>query len=255
MSDESTLRAMFKGVFGAVLVVILVTPFAWVLDDRRPAFAEEVPAEEIIRRVDEIRNPAEAYFMKVAVVNEGAPSDRSVFEVSVRGNSRTLVKTVEPPRDRGRNLLMVDEQMWAYIPNIKRAVRVSLSQKLTGQAANGDISRMRWSGDYASTVERRETSEWVLLLTAKKQGLTYEKVRVWVEKSTYRPLKAEFLTPAGKPLKVAVYSGYMSLAGKIRPSEIRIRDAVRENESSTVKILSMEERAFPESIFNQNSLK
>ena len=57
-------------------------------------------------------------------------------------------------------------------------------------------------------------------LTAQKKDLTYDRLRVWVEKSNYHPLRAEFLTEAGKPLKTAQYSGYKNIAGKVRPTEI-----------------------------------
>jgi outer membrane lipoprotein-sorting protein len=209
--------------------------------------------EEILRKADEVRNPSESYFMKVTVTSDG--EDRSAFEVSIQGNNKTLVKTREPARDRGRNLLMLEEEMWAYIPNLKRAVRVSLAQKLTGQAANGDISRMRWSGDYTATIEKESPKDWVLHLAARKKGLTYDKARVWIEKGSFHPLKAEFLTPAGKPLKLATYGGYRNLAGKERPGTIRIQDALRPDDVSVIEIGEMAVRSFPASTFNQNALQ
>ena len=68
---------------------------------------------------------------------------------------------------------MLDENMWVFIPNLKRSVRVGLSQKLTGQAANGDISRMRWSGDYTPKLLKETKKSWLLHLQAKKKGLTH----------------------------------------------------------------------------------
>ena len=220
---------------------------------RVPSSAASLSAEEIIKKVDDIRNPSESFRMKIEVNSADADSV-SRFDVMIRGNTKTLVKTLEPARDRGRNLLMLGEEMWAYIPNLKRALRVSLSQKLTGQAANGDISRMRWSGDYSGEIEKKDAKEWTILLTAKKKGLTYEKVRVWVDQSTFRPRKSEFLTGAGKALKTATYTAYKEMAGRVRPTELLIQDAVREQDRSTLKILSMEVREFPESTFNQNSM-
>ena len=52
-------------------------------------------------------------------------------------------------------------RIWVFIPNLKRSVRVGLSQKLTGQAANGDISRMRWSGDYTPKLLKETKKELV----------------------------------------------------------------------------------------------
>src|SRR4051812_8253138 len=89
-------------------------------------------ATEILEHADAIRNPSESFRMR-AEVKTG--EDTSEFEVQTKGKDKTLVKTLAPSRDVGRNMLMLDENMWAYIPNLKRAVRIGLNQKLTGQAA------------------------------------------------------------------------------------------------------------------------
>ena len=202
---------------------------------------------EILKKVDAIRNPAESYDMRVRI-------GESLFLVLISGNSRTIVKTLDPARDRGRDLLMIDEEMWAYIPNLKRAVRVSLSQKLTGQAANGDISRMRWSGDYVPQIESQEADAWILSLKAAKKGLTYERIRVWVSKKDHSPQKAEYLTDAGKVLKRAQFEEYRMMAGRLRPTRLEIQSAVNSSESSTLKMESMTPKKFSESLFNPQRL-
>ena len=213
----------------------------------------EMPTD-ILKKADEVRNPAESYLMVVEVHGKDQ-SENSKFEVSIKGNTKTVVRTLEPPRDRGRNLLMLGEEMWAYLPNLKRSVRISLNQKLSGQAANGDISRMRWHGDYSSVLESESLKSWTLLLTATKKGLTYDKIRAVIEKKTYKPIQAEFLTAAGKPLKKAYYENYQDFAGKLRPSQIRIEDSIRPEDRSVLTIRKMEVRNFPEALFNQNGLQ
>jgi outer membrane lipoprotein-sorting protein len=219
------------------------------------AHAEGPSADEIIGKVDNIRNPAESYAMKVEIISSDTPKEVSVFDVAISGNNKTVVRALAPASNRGRNLLMLDEEMWAFIPNLNRAVRVSLSQKLNGQAANGDISRMRWHGDYDAKIESESDKAWTLFLSAKKKGLTYEKVRVWIDKSNFRPERAEYLSLAGKPLKKASFRAYRELAGKVRPGEILIEDAIRKDENSLIRVKEMTVKSFPESMFNQNNLK
>ena len=219
------------------------------------AQAAEPTAMEILLKADQVRNPAESYFLKVRVVTSDRPDRPSEFEVSLLGNDKTLIKTIEPRKDRGRNMLMRGTEMWAYIPNLKRAVRVSLSQRLVGQAANGDISRMRWAGDYDARIESQTQSHWTLLLTANKDGLTYDKLRVVVEKGTFRPKYAEYLTKGGKLLKKAQFTDYKELCGKQRPTEIRIQDAIREDDISSIRVLEMDVRKFPASLFVPENLE
>jgi outer membrane lipoprotein-sorting protein len=213
--------------------------------------------EGLLKRVDAIRNPAESYRMKVEVTsseNSENKGEHYIYDVSCGGNDKTLVKTLAPPSSQGKKLLMLHENMWAYVPNLSRPVRISLSQKLNGQTANGDISRMHWSGDYSPSLEEETPAGWRLLLTANKDGLTYAKIRAWIDRKTYRPLKAEFLSVSGKPFKTATYQAYKTLAGLARPSEIVIADVVNANDRSTIRIMEMEVRTFPASVFNQNSL-
>jgi outer membrane lipoprotein-sorting protein len=211
-------------------------------------------AKEIVEKADAIRNPAAAYFIKVEVKSTEDPSDIHVFNVAIQGNEKTRIETVQPKRDRGRTLLMLGENMWVYIPNLKREVRVSLNQKLTGQAANGDISRMRWSGDYTAQKESESEADWQLLLTAAKKGLTYDKIRVWVQKNNFHPTHAEYLTSQGKVLKKATYQNYKQMAGDLRPTEIVIQDAVKLSDQSIITIKDMQVKAFPGSVFNKNEL-
>lgn len=211
------------------------------------AHAAESP-EAILEKTDAIRNPGDAFVMTVEVTSTDDELRR--FEVAIKGKSKTHVRTLLPARDKGRDLLMIDENMWAFVPNLKRAVRVNLSQKLSGQAANGDISRMRWAGDYAPKVESESDDEWTLFLTAAKKGLTYEKIRARVAKGSYRPIAAEYLTADGKPLKKATFGAFKRLAGGERPSQIVIEDAVRPDRKSTIQITEMLSKPLSESLFS-----
>lgn len=215
-------------------------------------FAGVVP-EEVLKKVDEVRNPVGSFEMVVDIHSTDS-EDISSFEVSLKGNNKTLIKTLKPSRDKGRNLLMLDENMWIYMPSIKRSIRVSLAQKLTGQTANGDISRMRWSEDYTATVEKEDKSEVILYLKANKKGLTYDQLRVWVNVENFHPIKAEFLGLNQKVLKTATYKDFKLIAGRVRPTTIEIVDGIKESLKSTLTIKSMNEKTLSDSMFNQKNL-
>lgn len=209
--------------------------------------------ELILQKADEVRNPSDSFSMIVDIKTKGQEDSR--FEVLIKGKERTLVRTKKPARDVGRNMLMVEEDMWVYIPNLKRAVRVSLSQKLSGQAANGDISRMRWHGDYKADLDKETDEHWILDLQANKKGLTYDRIRVWVSKKGFKPARADYLTKRGKMLKRATFGAYKMILGAERPTEILIQDANDRSKMSKILIRKMNSENFPSSLFHQNSLK
>ena len=210
--------------------------------------------EDLLAEVDKYRNPSDSYTMLVNIQSSNE-KEEAKFLVYLKGNSKTLIKVLAPKKNLGRNMLMTAENMWVYVPNIRRSVRVSLNQKLTGEAANGDISRMRWSGDYSHVVEKKEAKEWQLFLTATKEGLTYSKIRVWIDAKDKRPLKAQFLTLSGKTIKTATYEDYKKSLGMNRPSRIHIVDNLRKDQFSDLFIDKMENKNLPDSMFTEKSLE
>ena len=210
--------------------------------------------DDLLKKVDSYRNPGESYSMAVTIKSPGE-SDPAKFLVYLKGNDKTLVKVLGPKNNLGRNMLMIGENMWVYVPNIRRSVRVSLNQKLTGEAANGDISRMRWAGDYKFTVESKDPKETVLFLEALKENLTYAKIKVWISTVDKRPLKADFLTLSGKVIKTASYEDYKTVLGKNRPMKIHIVDHLKKDQYSDIIIEKMENKNFPDTLFVEKSLE
>lgn len=208
-------------------------------------------AEKLLQKADSIRNPAKDFRMSIDVESS---ENTTEFEVSLKGTDKTLIVTKKPAKDRGRNMLMIDRDFYAYVPNLKRSVRLSLAQKLSGQVANGDISRTRWYGDYDAAFENKTTQESVLLLTGRKEGLTYAKIRLWIENKTGRPLRAEYLSLNGKTLlKKASFEDYKNLAGAERPSTVKIQDT--NGQVSFIRIRSMEAKPLSDSLFTERNME
>lgn len=213
-------------------------------------FAAQSP-ELLLKKADDIRNPSNSYQMSIQVESEDGTS---VFDVYLKGQDKTIIVTKEPSRDKGRNMLMLDREFQAYIPNLKRSMRLSLAQKLSGQVANGDISRTRWYGDYKPTIEKETAKEIQLFLVAEKDNLTYPAIRLWLDKSNDRPLRTEYLgSNKTTVLKKAYFENYKSLAGAIRPSTIRIEDANKK--TSLIKIESMQAKNFEDSFFTVRNME
>lgn len=214
------------------------------------ANAAEKP-EEMVKRADNIRNPSSSYEMKIKVES---PDNTTVFQVYLKGQDKTLVVTKEPARDKGRNMLMLDRDFQVYVPNLKRSMRLSLAQKLSGQVSNGDISRTRWYGDYEVTKESETASEVQLFLKGKKENLTYAAIRLWLKKDNFQPERAEYLGLNGKTvLKKAKFEGYKSMAGAVRPTILKIEDT--NGQASTIQIIEMNSKDIDDSFFTTRNME
>ncbi len=156
-------------------------------------------------------------------------------------------------------MLMRGRDLWVFLPSVSQPVRLSLSQRLTGQVANGDLARANFAGDYNPRLLRKEMIDGqtydVLELTAVDRGVTYHRVLYWVNDSDFRPYKAEFYSLSERRLKTAHYEDYKMLGGAIRPTRLVIRDAQRESEESVLEYSDMKLRDLPDKVFTKDYLK
>jgi len=134
-----------------------------------------------------------------------------------------------------------------------------LSQKLTGQVANGDLARANLSGDYAPKLIRTEEIDGnehaVMELTAVDRGVTYQRVIYWVSLQTRRPFKAEFYTISGRLMKTCLYTDYKTMDGMIRPTKLIMKDALKKDEHSVMAYVGMKRRELADKVFTKDYLK
>src|SRR5438874_1669123 len=120
-------------------------------------------AADIVAEADRFRRPAVSFVWKITITSQEAKKAPSVdgFEVFVKGGGRTFVKFAAPPRNVGRSLLALGRDLWIYLPDAGKPVRIPLSQRLVGQVANGDIARADYAGDYDATLLGEESVDGV----------------------------------------------------------------------------------------------
>lgn len=218
-------------------------------------------AKSLVQKADEVRFPQEGFQVDVAITNlvDGQTADTRKYRVLSKGNENTVVMVTEPASERGQIMLLKGRDFWVFLPALSQPVRLSLSQRLTGQVANGDIARANFSGDYNPTLLRKDQiggqSYHVLELNAIDRGVTYHRVLYWIGERTFRPFKAEFYSLSDRLLKVCLYDQFKSMAGKQRPTRLVMQDALRQGEESILEYSDMVLRDLPDKVFTKDYLK
>ena len=234
----------------ALLLLLAVPVAAWAQD-----------AEEIVRKADLVRAPGGSFIWNVTVTayEPGKAPTVNGFEVYVKDTNRTFVKFISPARNLGRSLLYLDRDLWIYLPDAGKPVRIPLSQRLVGQVANGDIARTNYSGDYTASLTGSESVDgvacYVLDLKAKSKEVTYSAIRYWVAKETFHPMKAEFFAGTGTLLKTGIFGEYKEEGGRLRPARVTLVDAIRRDVRSTMDFSDLRIRELPDKYFNKNYMK
>jgi len=218
-------------------------------------------AREVVAKADRVRFPQSGFQVDVTITTTAPDADTDVhaYNILSKGNAETLVQTTAPAIDRGQILLMRDRDLWAFLPNLSQPIRLPLSQRLTGQVANGDLARANFSGDYTAKILRSEKiegeSHYVLQLDAVDNWVTYSRVLYWVNAGNNHPHKAEFYALSGRLLKTCHYQKFKSMAGGTRPSVLVIDDALRAGNRSVLEYSKMAERDLPGKMFTKDYQK
>jgi len=221
----------------------------------------DVLARELLQRADLIRFPDGGFQVDVTITSTRPDNEPDVraYRILSKGNSQTLVQTTAPVVDRDQILLMRGRDLWAFLPNLSQPIRLPLSQRLTGQVANGDLARANFAGDYEPKLLRQEKIDGetyqVLQLDAVDNWVPYRRVLYWVNTKNFRPFKAEYFALSGRFLKTALYQEFQSLGGEIRPTRLVVEDALRHGNRSVLEYSNMAERDLPDKIFTKDYLK
>jgi outer membrane lipoprotein-sorting protein len=198
--------------------------------------------------------------VEITSTEDGTTTSRS-YLVKARGTD-ALAEATAPPRAKGELMLFNDRTLWFLKPGLRKPVSISARQKLSGEAANGDIASTNYARDYDGTVvgEEKVAGEdaYRLELKAKAGNVTYDRIRYWVSKARRLALKAEFLTVSGDCFKTATfeYSNSMILKGKKFDfvSAMTITDAMGSGAVSVIRFSAPKAEAHASSLFNVNNL-
>lgn len=222
---------------------------------------DEQLAREVVERADAVRFPSDSFQVDVTVesTSGGETLEPRIYRVSSKGNENTIVQTLAPANERGQNMLMRGRDLWIFMPSVSQPVRLSLSQRLTGQVANGDLARANFSGDYTPTLAGSETIDGVeyhvLELVAAQRGVTYPKVKYWVQKSNMHPFRAEFYSKSGRLLKTCSYEDFDPLGGRPRPTKLVMTDALKPADVSVMHYSELKRVELPDRFFTKDYMK
>lgn len=221
------------------------------------SFAEMNP-NEIVKKADLKRGLGNIeHSFDVSVTDQ--ENKKEIYHVSFKDVNHSLTEQTEPERARGRKILMRDYDIWLFTPNIKKALRISLEQKLTGQVSNGDIARTNYAEDYEATLIPPTTTDpkdiYRLDLKAKNNKVTYGKIEYVVSKKDYAPIEATFFALSGKPLKRAKFGDFKPIQGMTRSTKMVIQDYLQKDKVSTLVFAGHKQEKFSDSLFNKERLE
>lgn len=180
-------------------------------------------ALSILKRADAILAPAE-YEADAQLITRRPDGEKREFDVHLwkKGTTRFRVKFKAPAEDRGSEVLRDGDNMWSYLPNLKRSLKISPKQEFHGGDFNNtDILRVNLAEDYVPTLAAAsDPAEYLLELRAKDDTVSYDLVKYWIRKKDFMPLRQEFYTKSGKLIRKLDLQEPRAFSGHVRPSRL-----------------------------------
>lgn len=179
--------------------------------------------------------------MQMKVLRQGRVEVEYDMKVHKLDSQRMRIEFLQPVREKGRRILRVGDKMWMFLPDLGKPIVISARQSFLGSSfSNGDLLRTDLVADYTSTVVREEMVDGapaqVLELRARKAEVAYDRIMLWVDKASKRPLREEFFTLSGKRIKVITFAKPAKFGDVEVNTEMRVDSDLNPQEQTVLTI-------------------
>lgn len=187
------------------------------------------------------------------------------MRVWTRGETDSLVRIAEPPRDAGNGTLKKGSEMWMYNPKVNRVIKVPpsmMSQSWMGSDfSNNDLAKSdSLVRDYDHALDGREsrdgTTVYTIVSTPKPGApVVWGKQRLRIRADGIL-LEQTFFDEDGEPVKSLTTGDIAVRGGRLFPGTLRMENADAEGEYTLLEYEKIEFLdGLPDRYFTLASLK
>ena len=220
-----------------------------------PVYA--IDGDQLLKKVDRNLNPEayESYRKLINLEPDGRKREFILFTVK-KGEERVASLFLSPASEKGRSTLRLGENMWLYIPNVGKPIRITSIQSVVGGVFNNsDILRLDYTSEYKVSKVEESGDQYLLHLKAKTKAIAYDKLKMWVDKGASLPTKVECLTEANMLIKTLYFKKVKDFGGGIvRPSVIETDSPLYKGYRSIMIFAKIKARDLPDEAFTLNFL-
>lgn len=237
--------------------VIFAAGFVWAEQAKLLSKYTKEYAQSLLSNVDESMYPKIFKSeMTMETVRPGRPVVKYVYTIHSKGSDNALMEITFPKRDTGKKILLKGDNLWMYMPNVSRPIRLTRSQSfMSSTFSNEDMASTSWASDYDAVITEVKGKLIKLVMTAKRRDVAYARIEMWVEDENKIPVEAVYYGLSGKAIKKMTFSNVKEMAGRSRPVDMRMEDLLEEGAYTDVKMGYIKElQSLPEHMFDQTQM-
>lgn len=211
----------------------------------------------LLTEIDRTLQP-ESYEMYRKLINvepDGSSREYVLYTVK-QGQDKMAALFLDPPSEKGRSTLRLGDNMWLYIPNVGKPLRITSLQSVVGGVFNNsDILRVDYSSEYDVESAEEKENHYLLTLRAKGSGVAYDKLVMQVDKQHKVPTTIEAHAASGMLIKTLHYSDIKDFgSGLVRPAKLETDSPLYKGYKSVMLFARITPRKLDEAVFTLNYL-
>ena len=227
-----------------ILMALLATAPAWGMD-----------GDAILAQVDRNLAP-DSYEMYRKLINQEPDGSRKEFVLytAKQGRDSMVALFLAPDSDLGRTTLRLGDNMWLYIPDVGKPLRITSLQSVVGGIFNNsDLMRLEYSAEYDVLGIEEEGNEYLLDLKAKTDAVAYDRLKMRVDRERLLPTKIEAYAASGLLIKTLRYKDLKDYGeGLVRPSVLETESPLYKGYKAVMLFAKIRPREFPDEVFTLN---
>ncbi|WP_051685761.1 outer membrane lipoprotein-sorting protein [Rheinheimera texasensis] len=211
-------------------------------------------AQQYLATAEQFRGPQQSFVLqgRIETIKAGRSEKMQPYQL-LSGEDRKSLVIFTGGTSQGQKVLLQDQQFWLQLPGSRRALRITPLQKLMGEASSGDVATLNWQQDYQLVAADEQSDGIQLSLQAKREGLSYQRIELWVSNTDQFPLRAEFYLPSGKQAKSARF--VRSQAGEApRVVAMELLDRMHSKDVTVLHYDMVTPQTLPARLFNPQAL-
>jgi hypothetical protein len=249
MSEESAMR---RKTYPAGRTSGLTFSFFLVLGGVLSLPGRQPDGNDVLKKMDRNLNPVsyEAYRKLVNTEPNGRTKEFVLYTLK-KGADKVAALFLSPASEKGRSTLRLEENMWLYIPNVAKPIRITSLQSVVGGVFNNsDILQLDYAVEYTVGETEDFGGESVLHCQARTMAVAYDRLKIRVDKKRLLPLQIDCLTEAGMLIKTLSFKEIKDFGGGIvRPSVVETDSPLYKGYKSVMIFANIKAREFEDEVF------
>ena len=235
------------------LLALLVSGFSGIICVK----AADLDGTAILNQVDKNLQPQsyEMYRKLINIEPDGTKKEFVLYSVK-KGQDKMVALFLSPASEKGRSTLRLGENMWLYIPNVGKPIRITSLQSVVGGVFNNsDILRLDYSSEYDAVSIVQEGDVYLLDLKAKTNFIAYDSLKMRVDVKAVVPTTIECYAASGMLIKTLYYKNTKDFVdGLVRPSVLETDSPLYKGYKSMMIYAKVQKKKLADEVFSLNYL-